>query len=251
MTIRFSFHNLIDDATLTPSSQVASLPASNLQNPSPTIIWRTTDKDSENLLVDLGDPQNSSLIVLLNHNLKPDANITLQANSSDSWSSPPFAQTLNWHEYLIIKYFDQALYRYWRLLISDSTNQDGYIQIGRLWIGTFYQPTHDISRNFTVEHVDPSIVSYSASGTKYVTQRTPFRRLNISFQNTNQKAQFDEILEATKSFKDFIISIDPENSVWQTGIHDYSIYCHLENTPDWKHILNDRWALNLSLRETV
>lgn len=251
MTVRFSYINLTDSADLNPSSQTTELPASNIQDPIPTKVWRTTGTSSENLVLDLGAPKQATVVVLLEHNLTASATITLQANSSDSWSTPPFSANLDHHEKNIIKFFNQAQYRFWRLLLSDSGNPDNYLQLGRLWIGGHFQPDRDFHKNFTIETSDPTAIIYSDSGSKFATLRTPFRRLKISFPNTKQKTEFDQLLTTVNRSNNFIIALDPENTVWQDGLHNYTLYAHLDSDPQWSHRVNDRWALNLNIRETI
>lgn len=251
MPIRFSYTNLTDTAILTPSSQLSTLPASNLKNPLPTCVWRTSGKTSENLVIDLGSAQQAALVALIGYNLTSAAAVTLQANSSDAWSSPPFSQSLQHHGSIIIKFFDSAQYRYWRLLLADPDNPDDFIQLGRLWLGRYFQPDRDFSKDLSIDTVDPSIITYTASGAKLATLRTPYRRLKISFPSTQQKNTFDPFLSAVGLSQDFIVALDPENLVWPDGLHDYTLYCHLAADPDWSHRIGDRWSLRLDLRETV
>ncbi len=251
MTVRFCYENVADEAELTASSETSSLPASNVQDPRPTRVWRTSGAASESLVLDLGTARSVSMAALLEHNLTAEATVTLQANSSDSWGSPPLEESLGWHSGLIVEFFEAAEYRYWRLVIADGGNADGYVQIGRVWLGGYFQPARDFSKDFTVRRVDPSTVVYSDSGSKSVGERTPYRVVELNFPSTEEKAEFEQVVEAAGVGGDLIAALDPGNEVWSDGQHDYTLYCHLESAPDWSHRINDRWSLRLRLRETV
>ena len=251
MTIRFSYTNLVDAADLDPSSQLATLPADNLQDPRPTAVWRTNGCTEESIVIDLGAPAAATLAALLEHNLSSAATVSLQANSADSWTSPPFSTSLDWHSSIIIKFFAQTSYRYWRLVLADSANPDGYLQIGRLWLGDCFQPARDFSRDFSLRRVDPSEVSYGDSGSRVVSDRTPYRIATIKFPSTDEKDAFDQMIDAVGAGGDFIAALDPASQVWSDGLHDYTLYCHLDGTPEWGHRVNDSWSLSMRLRETI
>ena len=251
MTIRFSYANLVDSADLTPSSQISTLPAANLQDSRPTAVWRTEGCADESVVIDLGSPGTATLAALLEHNLTSSATISLQANSADSWTSPPFSASLDWHPSIIIELFNQVSYRYWRLAVADSANPDGYLQIGRLWLGDCFQPARDFDKDFSIRRVDPSEVSYGDSGSRTVSDRTPYRVASIRFSSTAEKDAFDQLIAAVGAGKDFIAALDPDGLVWSDGLHDYTLYCHLESAPEWGHRVNDRWSLAMRLRETI
>jgi len=251
MTVRFSYINFADAAELTASSETTGLPATNLLDPRPTRVWRTSGAASENLVLDLLTAESVSLAALLEHNLTSDATLTLQANSSDAWEAPPLEESLAWHGGLIVKFFAAAEYRYWRLLIADAGNPDGFIQLGRIWLGGYFQPSRDFGKDFSLRRVDPSPVVYSDSGSKSVGERTPYRVVELNFPGTDEKAEFEQLIEVAGVGGDLIAALDPVNAVWSDGLHDYTLYCHLESAPEWSHRVNQRWSLRLRLRETI
>jgi hypothetical protein len=251
MTVRFSYVNLADAADLSASSEVSTLPATNLQDPRPTRIWRAEGASNESVVFDLGQAASATLAVLLEHNLTSNATVLLQANGSDSWDDPAFESELLWHEQIIIKFFAATSYRYWRLAIADAANPDGFIQAGRFWLGNYFQPERDFSRDFSIARVDPSPVVYSDSGSRSAGERTPYRSVSLLFPGTDEKAEFEEMIAAVGRSKDLMVALDPESTVWSDGLHGYSVYCHLERDAEWVHKVGDRWALRLNLRETI
>lgn len=94
----------------------------------------------ETITIDLGSAQTAKAIVLLDHNFTSGATITLKANSSDSWAAPAYSQALTHNSDIIVYYMNQT-YRYWRIEVTDAGNQDGYISMSELFLGTYFEPS--------------------------------------------------------------------------------------------------------------
>jgi hypothetical protein len=68
-----------------------------------------------------------------------------------------------------------AIYRNWRIDILDDTNPAGYIQLGRVFIGSAWQPTRDAEVGLGLGWETNTISQRALSGTKYFQRRTPYR----------------------------------------------------------------------------
>jgi hypothetical protein len=101
--------------------------------------WKATGDTSENIVIDLGSAQNVTAFILHDHNLTDSATVTLQGHTADSWGSPDYENVCTIQD-PIIEYLDET-YRYWRILIADATNPDGYIQAANVFLGTYLQLT--------------------------------------------------------------------------------------------------------------
>ena len=77
-------------------------------------------------------------LAILGHNFTTSAIVTLQGSNDVTFSSIPFSETLSVETenmYWISEYLPLNSYRYWRIVVSDTTNTDGYIQIGTIVFG--------------------------------------------------------------------------------------------------------------------
>lgn len=77
-------------------------------------------------------------LAILGHNFTTSAIVTLQGSNDVSFSSIPLSETLfveTENMYWISEFLPLTSYRYWRLLVNDSTNTDGYIEIGTIVFG--------------------------------------------------------------------------------------------------------------------
>ncbi|MBW2619285.1 MAG: hypothetical protein JRC92_10465 [Deltaproteobacteria bacterium] len=116
---------LLAGATASTDSEDASYPFANLFDLNHNTAWRSVDLDVW-LKADLKSAQQVTSTALLDHNLTSGATITLEANSTDSWVSPAYSQVLTWTEGHLVLSLDQT-YRWWRLVIDDPTNPDGFL----------------------------------------------------------------------------------------------------------------------------
>ena len=77
-------------------------------------------------------------LAILGHNFTTSAIVTLQGSNDVSFSSVPLSETLfveTENMFWISEFLPLTSYRYWRILVSDSTNPAGFIQIGTIIFG--------------------------------------------------------------------------------------------------------------------
>lgn len=84
----------------------------------------------------------------------------------------------NWGaQYNVIKAFDAISARYLTVEVSDTANSDGYVEIGRLFVGGGFQPAINAEQG-SLKHgrEDLSTVVRSQSGKRFYTRQTPLPR---------------------------------------------------------------------------
>jgi hypothetical protein len=77
-------------------------------------------------------------VAILGHNFGTSASVTMQGSNDLTFSSIPISETLfveTENMYWISEYLPLTSYRYWRFIISDPTNKDGFIEIGTIIFG--------------------------------------------------------------------------------------------------------------------
>jgi hypothetical protein len=98
-------------------------------------VWRATGDTSENIVINLGSAKAITAFVLQDHNLTSGATVTLQAHTSDSWGAPSYTSgALTVQD--PIYFYPSETYQYWRILLADAANPDGYIDAANLFLGT-------------------------------------------------------------------------------------------------------------------
>lgn len=96
---------------------------------------------------------------------------TLSQNARAGYQSP----------YIHILSAQQSL-RYWRVEISDTSNTDGYVQIGRLFMASTWVPSVNYSYGAGLGYQDPTQVDVSLSGAEFFDTRSRFRVFDFDLE---------------------------------------------------------------------
>jgi hypothetical protein len=196
--MRFLQSNLIESATLTASNENGSFPVGNIQDTILASVFRSTST-SVNIVIDLGVAKTCDIFFLAKHNMTSSATVTLEANSSDVWTSPPFSESITVED-LIAADFTAASYRYWRLVIADGTNTDGYIKIGGLGLGEYYA-VPGIGIAYQVNHFSTALKYTSQSGQVYGSSGVFYRSVNVQIPYVTQAQRVE--IESCFNTKDW------------------------------------------------
>ena len=203
------------DATLSEGSWQASLPLDNLKSLPLGRVARSTNvsASSTKIKIALSTSRAISVLVLCAHNLSINAQykLTASANSSlsptvydsgwlDVWPRIWTTEQLEWEDdrwwdgtisaeeresYVsnLVHAFASTLAQYWRLELSDTGNADGYVQAGRLFLATGWQPTvnYDYGNSFGWETTVQA--EQSLGGQQYFSRQAHQRvfRLGLSW----------------------------------------------------------------------
>ena len=210
--LRMLWSNLIDrdGTTLTPSTQPISV--SNIKSQHRKRIWRTDSPLNQTLIIDL---QNSAddvrCCALTGYNFTATATVAL-AYSDDAvaWTSVG-GKTVGDGNCLFL-FFTVINARYWRLTLNDTNSADGYLELGRVFLGDYWEPNASVLRGWSLKFLDRSDVKKSIGLQKWTNQR------EIVTQLTFQLPHLDE-LDAVKNFlniarrigikQDFFITLLP------------------------------------------
>lgn len=248
--IRFCYQNKADSATVSASSQVASLPAANVQHFWKSKPWRATGCTSEWLKLNLGSAQSILAVILTGHNLTSGATVHFQANATDVWTSPSVDATVPWSARDLVYLWNAAQsYQWWRITIADASNPDGFVQAGRVYIG----PAPSPDRNFTSYKrtvVDPTVISPSTDGAESFEDKTPYYVFTFEFA----RVLVDEFenLRKTVGMKDYFwVIADYENVLEADGRHDLTAYVRFDALPEYGHVYMTRKSVSLNLREAL
>ena len=230
-----------DAATLSASSQVATLPVANLQTIQPQKKWRSNGVTESIVITPLSAlPWNA--LSLVGHNLTGAATIRVRgaATLGGLTSSPPIdtgavsawpatgkPTVANWPNYLsLVTWANVTGYGFWRIDIADAGNAAGYLEAGRLLMGTSWQP----GNNFDVAG---SPIGFDAQDTQ---TRTPFgyiftskvanraaRLFSLQITGDDKRSVFDGIAEIQHQrglWGDVVCCLDPGET---TDFHRFAM----------------------------
>ena len=198
------------DASITANSASVNYPVSNLVDSRLTRVFKTSSNTTAEVVFDAGSAVDVTSVVIANHNISAGVTtLKLQGNSSDSWSSPAFETSLTHNSGIIYKDFAKETYRYWRIQIIDASNSDGYIEIGRAWIGENFT-TPAISPTVSHSRMSSSVKSISISGQSYMDTRYFYSTISVSFPKIThtEKANLITQFETIDIGKPFFVTFD-------------------------------------------
>lgn len=136
--------SILTGASLSPTTEAAAYPASNVAGEPVYEAWRTTDVSSQKLLIDLTAPARADFCALVNHTLTETAVITVRGGSSQDPDGGEFESVIPWALRNAWQYFGLETWRYWSVSIDDPDNAELAFDVGLIIIGE----SREIPRGF-------------------------------------------------------------------------------------------------------
>jgi hypothetical protein len=169
-----AWRNLADDAVLTSDSEAATLPASNVQQEHVVRVWRTVaGVKSAYLIFDMGSAVACSVLAALGLNFTASATVRVRASDADATVESSLlldtgvldAEVVDGYG-AIYKSFTETAARYWRIDFADA-GVESYLQVGRIFLGPSWTPTHRMLLGASYTSDDPSIIGRSRAGQQF------------------------------------------------------------------------------------
>lgn len=258
--LRMLFTNEIDSATLsTPGGTPpeASLPVTNLQKYGNSRVMRSTYLSDTQILGEWSTSRWVSACVLWRHNLDGAATMRLElfddvgqtgntVYDSGEISALPIKalNELDWGVEPLgagpfsnaeVKYstmwFDQTIARSFRITIKSVGNPDGYIDLGRVYMGTYLSPSTNLSFGHGLILVDETEHTITVGGSLWSDAGAKYRVLsfNLDWLSNVDRPRFVEAIRRTGKQQDVFISIYPETGGQLE--QDYAFAAKLVNNP--------------------
>lgn len=245
------------NVTLTPSTEDTFFPASNLANFGRTKVWRTTSVTSQSLVIDLKTTESIDTFIMLFHpldgsSLSEGATVTLQGNATDEWSSPAYSGTPTLDEdFEIYSLFLSAAqtYRYWRLVITDPSNDLGYIEVGKIILTKATQLSQCPEIGFSYKNDDLSKQSRNDFNQVYVDVKPNVRtfEFNYAVLSMDDFETLQTIYDRVGSSVPICMSLDTQESLFDKD--RFIIYGHMDGTLNSKHHVLTYFDQPLTIKE--
>lgn len=257
--LRFLFKSHPDDVTLTATSGTPS----RMQTGGPSRTWRSDDLAEQEVTAPLGESKNFNLVHL--ENINTDQALVVQF-SDDNFSTIKYAeQFTKWAKALTYKattlwlsgtaggdkildangdavldangdaVLDNAYNvalpiaaEYMRLVVVDSTNPDGYVEIGRLMAGEYYEAesSQNIGINKTFDIRERSQQIETRGGQFRAMARDPQRVIGVEYEDLHDddatEIDDDSLVEYLRTVGprgDILISVYPEEGTDRERLH--------------------------------
>lgn len=189
--------------TASGGSWLAALPVTNVTTSELATVARSTNDDESSTIIrlDLGSARSLRAFAVVNHNLSSAAQWKVDLGTSSGgtqvysgswtpWLSASFeaglvAAGMEDDEYLrdgtpaIIVLPSTLSARHVTISISDTTNANGYVQVGRVFAGGGFIPTYNAAYGLRDSWIDLSTKEQSESGAQWATARRRLKQVEF------------------------------------------------------------------------
>lgn len=188
--------------------------------------------------------------------ISPSATLKLQGSETDIWDNPTYDQTLTYNDEVISLFSTTGLHtealRFWRLLIDDVHNPNGYVEIGSIFLGDFFTPIQGAAQfPFNGQYIDRSLTVFSEGGQTFSDIREQAEGFSFTIANMTiaEKEEIDSHFKTVGVAKPFFIYLDPNSAF--SSITNYIRYIKFENAP--KYVLESAglFSCSFDLREEL
>lgn len=194
--ISFYSENLIDQATISASTENLLFPKENLKDYRRTKVFRS-NSNADSVVFDFLETSevNSILLVDEPRNGFGFSTVTLQLNGTNEWSSPAFTQVLTVNQSHGFAYaeFTTQEYRFARIVMTSTL---GFCELSKVFIGKSitFQSGMGIDLGWSYQDRELGTEKENRYGQKFVDLITRRKQLSFSLSAMN-KDELDQVLE--------------------------------------------------------
>lgn len=168
--------------------------------------------------VDLGSALSVTSSCVINHNAGDGGTFTIEANDEPWWEdTADYTDDLaasNRPEDIRILFFTEQQKRFWRLVIDDRTNADGYSEVGIWYLGSYFQPNKQHLGGFQATREELSQIGLSDHGAAFFDDRPTLKGWSLQFRPViaTDKTQFETMLDYVKTSRPFFLALDASDN---------------------------------------
>lgn len=245
-------HNLIDQATITCSSENALFPASNLKDPRLSKVYRSTS-NSDSLVLDFQETSeiNGIFVVASKRDGFGVSTVTIEFNATTNWASPAVTVSVPLsikHGIGYVELDTTIAYRFARIVLTSSL---GYCELSKVFIGKDIGLTRTIGFGWTIKDEDLSKKQKNRYGQTFVDLVLRQKVIGFALKNMQKEdlAIINEMLDRVGETGAFYIRLGDE-----TMVDDYRRFSgpvYLEDIPTITNSNFNRYNLSMSVREAT
>jgi hypothetical protein len=245
--------NLVDQSTLTPSSENALFPIENIQDYRRTKVFRSTSA-SANVVFDFNETSDIDTIFILaeKRNGFGFDSITVQFNGTADFSSPAASYSMTFSDEHSLGHLElpaKISYRFARIVVTSSLLS--YCEISKVYFGTKAETDAQIKFGWTLKDDELSLKSSNRYGQVFTDVITRQKKINFAFSYVNKDdlAILNTILDDSGETKPIWIKIGDN-----TMSDDYrrtSGSFYLSDTPQITNAYFNKYNLSFSLVEVT
>lgn len=246
-----------DNVDLTASTADANFPVSNLTSTLRCKVWRTTSNTDQTVVIDIKTSEEIDSFIMWFHpldgcKLTSDAVITVQANATNNWTSPAVSVTATLDDdFEVASYFWSTAqeYRYWRVKITDPTNDLDYIEVGKIFLTKATQLSQCPDIGFGYGNDDLSTVTRTEYNQVYADVKPNVKSLdlNMSLLTYADWETLQDIYDRVGSTLPIAISLDTDEALYDKD--RFIIYGTLSGDFNAKHRVVTYFDQSIKIKE--
>ncbi len=267
---RLAWNSVADGKSISATSYAGNMFATNLLTTQIQSKWRSTNLAQQTLSGDLGELLPVGYFCLYAHNLSPTSTIRFVLSINPDYSNPAIDQTFvgleptyglgeilglylggfsldNFFTKYTVKWFSPSFGQYWKVIITDTDNSDGYIEAGRLKFGEYFEGIYNMSWGYASDIKTNSKIALSESLARYVKKKPQQRSfaLDFNYLDNIEEQTVVRMLSEIDLEKDILFAAYPDIGTSEEQLH--TALCFIES---WKprsrvSVPFRTWGLNL------
>lgn len=251
--MRVAYVNIIDNlvaADFTVVGTATGYAITNVQEQRLSVRYRTLTPTAQSVIMDFGTAQTVTTAAILGHNISSSATassvVLSGSNDGSTWSS---ITTITRNANAMLKFFATTTNQYFKFAIDDPLNTDGYIEMGRLWLGTYETISPSSTNDFTVTKNNSDIVTFGKNRQKYATPGETWRTFEMSFPPTGGSALtvITALYDAVGKHDSFLFCN------FDSVEYELVLPCYVSITDDieFSHTTRQRYEYSLTMEENL
>lgn len=243
--------NLVDQATLTPSTENALFPATNLQDYRRSKVYRST-LNSDNIVIDFQESSEVNAIFIVGS--KRDglgvSTITVEFNATANFSSPAYSVSVPMTEQFGMGYvsFTTVEYRFARIVMTSTL---GYCELSKVFMGKEMGLTKGMSFGWTFKDEELSTKTFNRYGQIFadIISRQKVIGLAIKLLDKDDLELLHVMFDRVGEIKPFYITIGNANMA--VDYRRYSGPVILDDVPTITNGSFNRYNLSMTVKELM
>jgi hypothetical protein len=267
--MRIAYNNYADSpAIVSATTAITNYPITNTQNERLKTSFRTSTLSNLVLKIDLGSVKTITVAALSGHNLTSSATVVFSAIDANPIIYSPttevrFVSALAYTGYILTEASEklttetpdylitgtsESVVQYCYFEINDPTNPDGFIEIGRVWVGEYITIDPSSLLGFSVIKKASDIVQHTKGQQKFAIAKTGWREFNFDFPISNYVMikQIEDMYDYCGNYKSILFCNFDD-------IRGYvlvePVYCSINGNMAFKHDEKMKFEYSFSLKE--
>lgn len=203
--MRIGYFNRVDTAVVSATTAITNYPETKTQTERLSETFRSSTLSNLIIKVVLSSAQTVTMAGIAGHNLTSSATVVFSCT---------YSEPILYSEQTMVRFYSSAVYNdnliteagdnltteagdqlitgtsnttiqtcYFE--INDPTNPDGFIEIGRLWVGEYIDISPASLANFSIIKKNSDIVMHTKGRQKFAITKSNWRQFNLEFPLTN------------------------------------------------------------------